>query len=83
MKCNNSDELKTVFKALSTVRKARGHVNLADHAVKPEHVRTLRDAYLVSLQAGLIQLSFALDKWIDAGAPMERKEYCDEDDINH
>lgn len=71
MKCNYSGELKSVFKALSKVRKARGHANLADIATNPEHVTVLRNAYLVGLKCELILLSSALDGWISAGTPME------------
>ena len=71
MKYNYSGELKSVFKALSKVRKARGYSNLADEAINPNHVPVLRNAYLVELKCALILLHSALDKWISAGAPME------------
>lgn len=71
MKYNYSGELKSVFKALSKVRKARGHANLADVATNPAHVTVLRNAYLVGLKCELVLLHSALGKWISAGAPME------------
>ncbi|WP_133058290.1 hypothetical protein [Butyricicoccus porcorum] len=73
MKYNYSDELKSVFKALSRVRKARGYAKLADSATDPIHGPVLRNAYLVGLKCELILLRSALDKWISAGALMERK----------
>ena len=71
MKYNYSGELKSVFKALSKVRKARGYANLADKAIKPNHVQVWRSAYIVGLKCELVLLHSALDKWISAGAPME------------
>ena len=71
MKYNYSGELKSVFKALSEVRKARVYANLADDFIDPTHVPVLRKSYLVGLKCDLIILHTALGKWISAGAPME------------
>lgn len=71
MKYNYSGELKSVFKALSEVRKARGYANLADDAFDTTLVPVLRKSYLVALKCDLIMLHNVLDKWIFAGAPME------------
>lgn len=71
MKYNYSGELKSVFKALSEVQKARSYSNLSDKAIEPDHAPLLRKSYLVALKCDLIILHTVLDKWISAGAPME------------
>lgn len=60
-----------MFQALSKVRKARGHANLADKADDPGVRDFLRNIYLNNLRFDLIALYRVLDKWISAGAPME------------